>query len=130
MLTRFLKRLLITDGILIVLLIILQLLALIPAFIAFSWFCLVFLTIVSVISFSLTARSALQSSTQQFLMAITLSFIAKFVLCITGIVAYILIVKPKSLLIVIPFFIFYSVFTCLEVSELFSLLKGLKEKQD
>jgi hypothetical protein len=130
MYAHFFKRLSVADGILIIPVAILQLLAAIPAaYINFSWFCLAFLNVVSIVSFSLTSRSALHSSTQRFLMSITLSFIVKFVLCIIAIVAYVLIVKPTSILIVVPFFIFYSIFTFVEVTELFSVLKRLKSKE-
>jgi hypothetical protein len=129
MFTHFLKRLITTDAVLIIVLAVLQLLSAIPAYIVFSWFCLAFLTVVSIVSFALTSRSALHSSTQRFLMSITLSFIVKFVLCIIAIVTYVLIAKPTSILIVVPFFIFYSIFTFVEVTELFSVLKGLKSKE-
>jgi hypothetical protein len=128
MLTHFLKRLLVADVIIFVLLIILQLLAAIPTYIVFSWFCLIFFNILSVIIYSLTARGALHNSTQRFLMYISLSFIVKFVLCIAGIVCYVLVMKPTTTLIIIPFFIFYVIFTSLEATELLFLLKKLKEK--
>jgi hypothetical protein len=128
MLTHFLKRLLIADVIIFVLLIILQLLAVIPTYIVFCWFCLIFFSMLSVIVFSLTARGALHNSTQRFLMSISLSFIVKFVLCTTAIVCYVLVMKHQTTLIIVPFFIFYVIFTSLEATELLFLLKTLKEK--
>ena len=125
----FFKKLLVVDFVLLVILMVLQYIIVLPAFIEFIWLCLIFFNLVSVIIFSLSARGALHKSPHRFMTFITGSFILKFVLCITGIVAYVLIMKPKSILIVIPFFIFYAVFTALEVSELLYLLKGLKKKQ-
>jgi len=128
MISHFIKRLFIIDLVLLVILVVLQLAVSLPGIMPFSWFCLVFFNVIGIIIFFVAARGVLHKSSHRFMAFFSGSFLLKFLFCILGVIGYVLIMKPKTILIIVPFFIFYAIFTSLEVSELMFLLKGIKKK--
>lgn len=83
----------------------------------------------SVIAVFLSQNALVASNNRRFLNAITGSLVAKVLLTAVVVLIFALVDRPKSILVVVPLFIYYVVFTVLEVSEFMKLNRKVEVPQ-
>lgn len=90
---------------------------------------LIFFFVFSLIAVWLSQNALRANNHRQFLNALTGSMVAKVLLTAFLVLILALVEKPKSVLVVIPMFVFYVVFTVLEVTEFLKLNKQASLKK-
>lgn len=82
---------------------------------------LVFFFVFSIIAVFLSQNALVTSNHRRFLNAITGSMVAKVLLTAFVVLIFALVDRPKSVLVILPLFVYYVVFTVMEVSEFMKL---------
>jgi len=90
---------------------------------------LFFFFVFSLVAVWLSQNALRANNHRQFLNALTGSMVAKVLLTAFLVLIFGLVEKPKSVLVVIPMFVYYTVFTVLEVVEFLRLNKQATPQQ-
>lgn len=98
--------------------------ALFKAFETFTWSCLAFFFIVTVATLYMGLKG-LEKSSHGFVATVNGIVMIKLFLSVGLVIGYLLLAKPNNGWFILPFFVFYIVFTVFEIRE---LLKGQKLK--
>ena len=95
----------------------------------FIWSSLVFFFLLSCGVYAMASRGISTANNHRFVSMITGSFTGKLLLCVVYVLVYALIVRPEGKpFFIIPFFIYYIVFTVMEVWALLKLTKQTGHK--
>jgi len=89
--------------------------------VGFSWFCLIYFTAITALMLSLASLSKDAKKNTNKVSALLGSMTLKFILSLLVVLAYAIIFKPDSIYFVIPFFIFYFIFTIVGTGYLIKL---------
>ncbi len=84
------------------------------AYPSFTWTCLVFFVVQTLIVLGLASLSNNMTNAASGTNVILGAMMMKFILSLMMIVCYVLIVHPESITFIIPFFIFYMLYTFIE----------------
>ncbi|MBA3649383.1 MAG: hypothetical protein H0W62_12665 [Chitinophagales bacterium] len=88
------------------------------AFEVFTWITLLFFFLITALIFYFGLKAIKTENAYRFVSIINGSVLVKILLCGFFIMGYALLVKPKDVLFIIPFFFFYIVYTVFEIREL------------
>lgn len=95
----------------------------------FIWGSLAFFFVLSCGVYLLAAKGVVNNNNHRFVSMIMAAFTGKLLLCVIFILAYALVIRPQGKpFFIIPFFVFYIVFTSLEVVELLRLTRQANKK--
>jgi hypothetical protein len=91
---------------------------------------LVYFFVFSIIAVFLSQNALVANNHRRFLNALTGSLVAKVLLTAFVVLVFALVDRPKSVLVILPLFVYYVVFTVLEVAEFMKLNRkaGLQQK--
>lgn len=84
---------------------------------SFTWIALVFFFLVTTLSLYIGLKG-LEKSSYGFVASVNGIVLLKLMLSVVLIIVYMLLVKPKDPVFIVPFFLFYIFFTVFEVREL------------
>lgn len=129
--TNYFKKLFIVTVILALLALLANQTELFASFQLFTWLSLTFFFLVSCGVYLMASKGVSANSSYRFVSMVMGSFTGKLMLCIVFLLLYVAIAKPQGKpFFIIPFFIFYIVYTVMEMIELLKLnSKKNTEKQ-
>jgi len=91
---------------------------------------LIFFFMFSLVAVWLSQNALRANNHRQFLNALTGSMVAKVLLTAFLVLIFGLVERPKSVLVVIPMFVYYAVFTVLEVVEFLKLNRQMTPQKN
>ncbi len=94
----------------------------------FAYSSILFFTLTTALIFFISYRSISGNNHRQFSTAVMAGMTIKLFASALFVLLYSLIYKPASILIVIPFFVYYLCFTIIEVAEYLRLNKSIQNK--
>ena len=94
----------------------------------FTYSIFIFYAVLSPLLFLWAAKGITSKNNYKFISAVTGSMTVKLLLSLVFVVAYAVLFKPEKPYFIIPFFVDYSCYTILEVSEMMKLTKTSNSK--
>jgi hypothetical protein len=92
----------------------------------FTWESLAFFFVVTLLLFVLALNGVRNRSHSSFMGTVFGAMAIKFIICIVAVIVYLKVIKPDSIIFILPFFVMYVIFTVIETA---SLVRAIKQAE-
>lgn len=125
--TIFSKLIICTAGMALIVALLSYLFPAMAGFQSFTWIALIFFSLITALTLYI-GLTGLEKSNYGFVASVNGIVLVKLMLSVVLVLAYVLIAKPKDPVFIIPFFLFYIVFTVFEIWQLLMAQKVKSKK--